>query len=94
MPEAQFARSYFRFEILGFNDQMFFFAFSKGKKCHRKKEVSPDLISPHSMYVHMCTLYYTHVRIHIYRDSDYLDYSGTPSVLFWLPTPGLTSGTP
>jgi len=89
--EAQFARIYFRFEKLVLYDPMFCFAFSKEKTCYRKKQVSPDLISPQSIYVHMCTLYYTHIRIHICWDSDHLDYSGPPSVLSCLPTPGLIS---
>jgi len=40
-----------------FYDHIFCFAFSKEKVCSRKKAVIPELLLPHSIYTHVCTLY-------------------------------------
>ena len=77
--EDRFAWIYSRFEISVFYDHIFCFAFSKGRRCYRKKAVSPVFILPHSIYT-------THVyivcinEIHICRDWGRLDFSSSPSV--------------
>jgi len=93
--EALFARIYFRFEISVFYNHIFCFGFSKGKKSQRRKSmkdkraVSPDLITPHSICIHVCTLYtYTNTYLPRFSPSGFFG----PSKCL-VPGPELTSST-
>jgi len=89
--EAVFARIYIRFETWVFYDHIFCFASSK--KCSsskRKKTVSLDLILPHSIYIHICSLY-TCLNIYLTRFSLSWFFGHSKCLV---PSPGLTSSTP
>ena len=80
-----------RSEWLWFADCRHIFYFSQ-KKWHfkRKKQLVQDLISPLSIYIHMCTLYtYTNMCMPIISPSGFF---GSSRCL--IPTPGLTSKYP
>jgi len=83
------ARFYFRFEISVFYDHIFCFAFPRKKKCSRKNAVSPELLSPHSIYIHVCTLYNC-MNTYLPRFNP-SKFFGSSKCL--IPTPRLTSST-
>ena len=69
---------------------IFCFSVLEDKICYRRKAVSPGLIPPPIIHVHLCTLYtYTNTYVPRFSSPGFL---GPSSCLF--PTPGLTSSTP
>jgi len=80
---------YFRFEIIsGFAFTSFAFLFLEENICQRKKLLFQDLIPPHGIYIHMCTLY-TCTNTYMPRFSPFGFSSFGPSRCL-IPTPGLT----
>ena len=68
----------------------FAFLFRKKKYVEEKQQLVQDLIPPHNIYIHMCTLYtYTNIFMSRFSPSGFFG----PSRCL-IPTPGLTSEHP